>query len=220
MNPTVKFLLAVLIALEISFTASWVVNVSLAVIGLIIVLMSRPGWRRLLSLFFWPLIPAVALAVAILMQSRSANNTHFALVLFTRIYAYVFIGSTATLTTPIYQLVMSLEQNAHVPTKFAYGFLGGFNLMPKIVSEVKTIRVAALMRGETFHFWSPQLYFKAIIAALRWSENLAEAMTSHGFVEDAPRTHKTVINVRWFDWTVLIGSLILLQVALFALHLP
>ncbi|KRK48769.1 energy-coupling factor transporter transmembrane component T family protein [Secundilactobacillus kimchicus] len=219
MNPTLKFVLAVLIALEISFTSSWTVNVILAVIGLVIILAARPGWKRLLSLIFWPLIPAVALAVAILMQSRSTGNTQFAIVLFTRIYAYVFIGSAATLTTPIYELVMSLEQNAHVPTKFAYGFLGGFNLMPKIVTEVKTIRVAALMRGETLHFWSPQLYFKAIIAALRWSENLAEAMTSHGFVEDAPRTHRVTVRIRSRDWIIAIGSLILLQGLLFGLHL-
>lgn len=217
MNPSLKFLLAILIALEISFTNVWMVNVLLAVIGLIIILASRPSIKRLALLFVVPLIPAVALAVAILLQSNA--GTHFALVLFTRIYAYVFVGSAATLTTQVSDLVMSLEQNAHIPSKFAYGFLGAFNLLPKIISEVNIIRAAGNMRGQQLHFWSPQLYFKAILASLSWSENLAEAMTSHGFVEDAPRSYYAQIQIRWWDWGILIVSLALLQVALFGLHL-
>lgn len=217
MNPSLKFLLAVLIALEISFTNTWIVNVALAAIGLLTILIHRTPWKRVGLLLVTPLIPAVALAVAILLQSDA--GTHFALVLFTRIYAYVFVGSAATLTTPIADLIMSLEQNAHLPSKFAYGFLGAFNLLPKIVSEVNIIRAAGNMRGQTLHFWSPQLYFKAILASLNWSENLAEAMTSHGFVEGAPRSYYRTVSVNWRDWTILIGSLILLQIALFGLHL-
>jgi energy-coupling factor transport system permease protein len=216
-NPSFKFLLAVLIALEISFTSTWIVNLALAVIGLLLILTSRPTFKRLILLFFVPLIPASALAVAILLQSNA--GIHFALVLFTRIYAYVFVGSAATLTTTVSDLVMSLEQNTHIPSKFAYGFLGAFNLLPKIVSEVNIIRAAGNMRGQALHVWSPQLYFKAILASLDWSENLAEAMTSHGFSEEAPRTYFKQIRVRWWDWLVLIGSLVLLQVALFGFHL-
>lgn len=220
MNPTFKFALAVLIALEISFTSVWVINVVLAVLGLLVILWHRTPLKRVGLLLLVPLIPATALAVAMLMQGRGDNNVHFATVLFTRIYAYVFVGSAATLTTPIQTLVMSLEQNAHVPSKFAYGFLGAFNLMPKIVSEVATIRAAGQMRGQVLHFWSPQLYFKAILASLNWSENLAEAMTSHGFVEDAPRTHLTIITIKWWDWALVIAPLLVLQVGLFAVHLP
>lgn len=217
MNPSLKFLLAVLIALEISFTSVWTVNLALALMGLVIILFSRPKLKRLVLLFFVPLIPAIALAVAILLQSNA--GMHFALVLFTRIYAYVFVGSAATLTTSISDLVMSLEQNAHVPSKFAYGFLGAFNLLPKIVSEVNIIRAAGNMRGQALHFWSPQLYFKAILASLDWSENLAEAITSHGFSEGAPRTYFKQIRVRWWDWLILFGSLAVLQFVLFGLHL-
>nr|WP_155431464.1 energy-coupling factor transporter transmembrane component T [Secundilactobacillus folii] len=206
-----------MIALEISFTRSWMVNLGLAVIGLVIILTSRPKLSRFLLLLVIPLIPAVALAMAILLQSNA--GTHFAIVLFTRIYAYVFIGSAVTMTTSISDLVMSLEQNAHVPSKFAYGFLGAFNLLPKIVSEVNIIRAAGNMRGQTLHVWSPKLYFKAVLASLNWSENLAEAMTSHGFVEDAPRSYFKRIHIRWWDWATLIGVLVILQFALFGLHL-
>ncbi len=129
MNPSLKFLLAVLIALEISFTNTWTVNLGLAVIGLLVILSSRPSLKRLVLLFFVPLIPAVALAVAILLQSNA--GIHFALVLFTRIYAYVFVGSAATLTTSVADLVMSLNKT-HTFCKLAYGFLGAFNLRQKL----------------------------------------------------------------------------------------
>lgn len=218
MNPSFKFILAILIALEISFTSVWTVNVALAIVGLIVILSSRPPLKRLLLLFVVPLIPAVALVMAILLQSDA--GTHFALVLFTRIYAYVFVGSAATLTTNVADLVMSLEQNLHLPSKFAYGFLGAFNLLPKIINEVAIIKAAGNMRGQQLHVWSPQLYFKAILASLSWSENLAEAMTSHGFVEGAPRTYFTQIQIRWFDWVISGAALVLLQVGLFALSLP
>ncbi|WP_369404144.1 energy-coupling factor transporter transmembrane component T family protein [Secundilactobacillus oryzae] len=142
------------------------------------------------------------------------------MVLITRIYAYVFVGSIVTLTTSLPQLVASLEQNAKLPSKFAYGFLGAFNLIPKITAEVSIIRAAGKMRNQPMHFWSPTLYFKAILASLNWSENLAEAMTSHGFVEDQPRTHYQVIKIPVKDFYLFGSLLLILQILLFMIHLP
>ena len=90
--------------------------------------------------------------------------------------------------------------------------------MPKIREEVQIIKTSALMRGEVFHVWSPRLYFKAILSSIQWSQNLAEAMTSHGFVEDEPRTHYKVIRITALDWTVFIVLLIAVQVMLFLIR--
>ena len=49
---------------------------------------------------------------------------------------------------------------------------------------VKTIRAAGQMRGINLSWWSPTLYFKAILHAITWSDQLAQAMESHGYVED------------------------------------
>ena len=83
--------------------------------------------------------------------------------------------------------------------------------MPRVKQEVQTIRTAALMRGESLTFYSPQLFFKAILVSLRWSTRLAEAMASHGFTENAERTHFNTIVIKKRDWMMAISLLVILQ---------
>ena len=73
------------------------------------------------------------------------------------------------------------------------------------------------MRGTNLHWWSPTLYFKAILSAIRWSDQLAQAMETHGFREGQPRTHTVQIPISWSDWIIFIVSIIILQVLLIAL---
>ncbi|MCT3400712.1 energy-coupling factor transporter transmembrane component T family protein [Lentilactobacillus hilgardii] len=213
MNPGMKLLLVVLIALEISFTQSLIVNVILIAISFVYVMVKRMNFKTLFLLIFWPLFPALGLFVS--QWLYGSDGIHFAWVLFTRIYAYVFLGATFTLTSSITDLALTLEQDFRLPSKFAYGVLAAFNLMPKIREEVQIIKTSALMRGEVFHVWSPNLYFKAILSSIQWSQNLAEAMTSHGFVEDEPRTHYRVIRITVLDWAMFAFLIIAVQVMLF-----
>lgn len=213
MNPGMKLLLVVLIALEISFTQSLIVNVILITISFVYVMVKRMNFKTLFLLIFWPLFPALGLFVS--QWLYGSDGIHFAWVLFTRIYAYVFLGATFTLTSSITDLALTLEQDFRLPSKFAYGVLAAFNLMPKIREEVQIIKTSALMRGEVFHVWSPNLYFKAILSSIQWSQNLAEAMTSHGFVEDEPRTHYRVIRITVLDWATFAFLIIAVQVMLF-----
>ena len=90
-------------------------------------------------------------------------------------------------------------------------------MVPRIQHEVQVIRAAGLMRGQVLSFWSPQLYFKAILVSINWSQNLARAMRSHGFVEDAPRTHYRQIPLTKLDWTIVISGVLLLQVGAFVI---
>ncbi|WP_125547714.1 energy-coupling factor transporter transmembrane component T family protein [Levilactobacillus lindianensis] len=213
MNPSLKLALLVLVALEISFTHVWTVNVVLIVVSLILMLAGHVSVKRLALLTLIPAFFGGALVWSLTL--RGTATTHFLLVIFTRMVAYVYMGGWFAQTTDPLTLTRSLEQNAKLPSKFAYGFLAAFNLMPKIQAEVSTIKAAAMMRGQVLHFWSPQLYFKVILAAMNWSDQLAAAMTSHGFVEDAPRTHATTIPLVARDWVLLVGSLILVQIGLF-----
>lgn len=213
MNPSLKLALLVLIALEVSFAQVWSVNVALIVISLELMLINHISWRRLLWLTLVPLFFAGALVWSLMLRGNA--SPHFLIVLFTRMFVYVYMGGWFTLTTKPLWLTRSLEQNAKLPSKFAYGFLAAFNLMPKIQAEVATVRAAALMRGEVLHVWSPRLYFKVILAAMNWSDQLAAAMTSHGFVEDAPRTHALTVPLVARDWWLFGISLLLVQVGLF-----
>lgn len=214
MNPSMKLALLFVVALEISFTTIVSLNVALIIIALIYLLFKRTRLKTLGWLLLVPLLPAIGLWSTQYING-TGDKTLMAWVLFTRIYAFVFTGATFTLTTNILQLADSLEQNWHLPAKFAYGVLAAYNLIPKIKHEVEIIRAAGRMRGQTLSFWSPQLYFKAILVSINWSQNLAQAMRSHGFVEDAPRTHYRQITLRRRDWAILLGGIVLLQVGVF-----
>lgn len=72
-----------------------------------------------------------------------------------------------------------------------------------------------MMRGAYLSFWSPQLYFKAILVALNSSENLAQGMESHGFVEDQTRSTIVAIPIKKRDWTIFFILLILVNISLF-----
>ncbi|KRN58432.1 energy-coupling factor transporter transmembrane component T family protein [Limosilactobacillus secaliphilus] len=215
MNPSWQLFLVLIISLEISFTHRLIANLVLIVIAAIILILQRLHWRTYLRLLFLPAIPAAALAVTIGCFSPG-HDWWFAAVLASRVYAYVFLGATVTVTTTPLKLARSLEQNAHLSAKYAYGVLAAVNLTPRTISAIKTIRASARMRGIELHFYSPTLYFKAILQALRWSDQLVLAMESHGFVENQSRTVAEPILVSVSDWLIVVGAIICLQVILIA----
>lgn len=214
MNPTVLLVIVLICGVELSFTRVIAANVLVILVGLVIMLFRRANWRSYLRLFLLPLLPALGVWFSLAYFSVG-HDIHFAWVLATRIYAYSFLGAIFTFSTTISETLASLEQNAHIPTTFVYGMLAALNFVPKIRSEVQKIKVSAQMRGITLHFWSPQLLFKGILAALNWSENLAEAMTSHGFAENQPRTHYSVIQIPWWNYLVSILVLAIFQMFIF-----
>lgn len=216
MNPSLKLLLILLISLEISFTASLSANLILIIISLGYLLIKKPVFKTIALLLLVPALPAIALFITIYYFSPG-HDLHFALVLLTRMYVYVLVGATFTVTTKPLALALSLEQNWHLPAKFSYGTLAAFNMVPKIRVAVTTIQKAALMRGVRLGFWSPQLYFKAILVALHWSENLAQAMISHGFVEDQPRSFYRKIPLTSGDWLLFTIPLIVVQLPIWLL---
>ncbi|KRN42776.1 energy-coupling factor transporter transmembrane component T family protein [Fructilactobacillus fructivorans] len=214
MNPSLKFILVLIIALEVSFTNSIVGNVILIVVGLLYLLVKRVKLKRLLWILLIAVIPAIGLLIS---QVLYAKSSHAGILLFTRIYVYVIYGAAFTLTTKLYELVNSLEQNLHLPSKFVYGVMAVFNLLPEIQAEVNKIKTASLMRGVKLHWWSPTLYFRAILSAIRWSENLAQGMESHGFVEGQSRTFYEPVKITMVDWLVFVFNVILLQAILLLL---
>lgn len=213
MNASLKLLIAITLSLEISFTKSISLNIILVTFSLLYVLWHRPTWKQLGYLLVLPLLPAFGSWSSLYLYG-TGDNIHMAWVLFSRIFAYVWIGGALTMTTSIDEMLTSLEQNAKLPSTFVYGMLGAFNFIPRIGHELKTIKISARMRGEILHFWSPQIFFKAILTSLSWSTNLAQAMTSHGFAEGAPRTHYQVIKIPRWNWPIVIAVLVFVQLYL------
>lgn len=216
MNPSLKLFLVLIITLEVTFTSHLYSNVVIIILALAYLIYRRVRWQRLAWLIVITLVPALAIFVTIAFFSPG-HNVYFAWVLVTRLYVYVLTGSTVSCTTSALLLVQSLEQNCHLPSKFAYGILAALNLFPRIAQEVRLIQIAGQMRGVTLHWWSPRLYFKAILAASQWADQMAQAMESHGFVEGQARTsaHRVPLTRRdWLIFFILVFTLQLLIVAL------
>lgn len=216
MNPSLKLFLALIISLEITFTSHLTSNVIVIIAALAYLAIVQVAFTKVIKPLLITLIPAAALFTTVAFFTPQ-RDVYFAWVLVSRLYCYVSVGAAVTLTTSKLALIHSLEQNCHLPSKFAYGFLAALNLIPRITQAVKTIRVAGEMRGLTLHWWSPTLYFKAILAAIAWADQLAQAMETHGFVEGAPRTVAHPIALTLRDWLLFVGLLTLVQLILIAL---
>lgn len=210
MNPGLKLFLILIISLEISLIPNLTANLIIINICLIYLLFNHISLKKILLLFIIPLFAAAVVFITIYYFTPDHNLYH-ATILFTRIYAYVFLGAVFTETTSILSLARSLEQNFKLPSKFAYGTLAAFNVIPKIHTEANRIRLIGDMRHYHLSFYSPTLYFKAILAAISWSNSLAEGMISHGYQEDKPRSVIVPVTLTKKDWLVFSSILLLLQ---------
>ncbi len=216
MNPSFKFFLALIISIEISLKSSLLTNLLIIFFTIIYLIYKQIKVKNLLLTLLMPLIAAFTV-FATLYWFAPQPNLQNALSLSSRIYVYtltiycVSIGTTAT------ELARSFEQNFHLPSKFAYGVLAALNIVPRMKEAVKQIRTAGMMRGVYLSFWSPVLYFKAILVALNSAENLAQGMASHGYRESAQRSIIVPVPVQKSDWLKSIVILFLVNLALFTL---
>ena len=132
--------------------------------------------------------------------SSSASNLNDALAVALRIYAYAFLGMLFSFTTDSQAFVYSLMQQCHLNAKFAYGVLAAWNLLPMIRREYSQIKLALAVRGLKIRPWSMKPLFTALVNAMHWAENVAMAMESKGFDENAERTYYLNLSVRCYDF--------------------
>ncbi|MCF6514710.1 energy-coupling factor transporter transmembrane protein EcfT [Lactobacillus sp. S2-2] len=187
MNSVLKLILSLIIAFEISFINNLYVNIILIIIAVLLLLFKFYAFKAIFKLFLIGLIPAIGILISQLLFGQ--RGPLFAYTLFTRIYAYIFIGFLTTKSTNINDLIYSLQQNFKVPSKFCYGILAAFNLQREVKHEIKIIKNNSAMRGINISWYSPSLYFKAILTSLYWADNLSQAMESQGYKEDSYRTY-------------------------------
>lgn len=214
MNPSLKFILAFIISLEISLKASLTTNILIIVFALIYLICTKIKVKELLLLIVLPFIAAFTI-FATLYWFSPVSDAYYAWNLSTRVYVYTLTIACMTRNVTATDFARSLEQNLHLPSKFAYGVLAAINIIPKMRMVVKQIRASAMMRGMYLSFWSPVLYFKAILVALNSADNLAQGMESHGYVEGQKRSTIVVISMTKKDWLIFFSILILTNISLF-----
>lgn len=215
MNPLMKFGVIMMIALELTFIKSVTINLIVIAVSAVLYLILHLRWRQWLWLCLLPVLPGLGSWFS-LMYFGTGDHVHMAWVMLSRVYAYLWLGGLFTLKLNDERdiFLATLEQRAHLSPTFVYALVGVLNFMPAVNQQIKTIRVAAQMRGMTLHIWKPQLYFKAILSAIRWSQSLAEGMVSHGFTEGAQRTHLEAVTIKRLDWVIAIIALIAFQLLL------
>ena len=165
-------------------------------------------------LIILPFIAAFTI-FATLFWFSPTSDAYYAWNLSTRVYVYTLTIACVTRNNTATDFTRSLEQNLHLPSKFAYGVLAAINIIPQMKMAVKQIRTSAMMRGIYLSFWSPVLYFKAILVALNSADNLAQGMESHGYVEGQKRSTIVVIPLTAKDWVIFFTPLILVNISLF-----
>lgn len=214
MNPSLKLLLVLIISLEISIKASLTTSVIIIVCSIIYLLVHKIKLKNLLLLILLPLIAAFTV-FATLYWFNDHPDHYYAWVLSSRIYVYILTIACISRTTTPTELTRSLEQNLHLPSKFAYGVLAALNIIPRMKMAVKQIRTAGMMRGVYLSFWSPMLYFKAILVAISSADNLAQGMESHGYVEGKKRSTLVKIPILIKDWIYFLVILLIFNCCLF-----
>ncbi|MGN1407673.1 energy-coupling factor transporter transmembrane component T family protein [Lactobacillus sp.] len=216
MNPSLKFLLTLIISLELSFRVSLITNLIVCTLALIFLIYKKIKPKALGAMLF-----AAGLAAFTVFTSGYWFSDHpnlwYALDIASRVFVYTLTTACLTITTTAEEMARSLEQNLHLPSKFAYGTLAALNIIPKMAAAVKQIRVAGMMRGVYLSFWSPTLYFKAILVALSSADNLAQGMESHGYVEGAPRSTIVEVPLTKKDWLYFLLGVVLLNLGAFLL---
>ncbi|QNQ81681.1 energy-coupling factor transporter transmembrane component T family protein [Lactobacillus sp. PV012] len=211
MNPSLKFFLFLIISLEISFIPNLVINLTFLVGSLLYLFISKYSLKKLALIIVFA-FPAAFAIFSSLYWFSDEPNLIAAWTLFTRMYVLILLGVILINTTPPLTLARSLEQNFHLPTKLVYGWLAAFNFIPQMQVELKKIKVAALMRGQNLSWWSPSLYFKAILPALAHSEELSEGMLAHSFGRYSKRSKIKTIPLTWKDWLIFIFFLFFIQI--------
>ena len=231
LNPTVKAATALVCVVLLSCQYLVSLNTAVFVLSLLLLgLFSRVRMKRLCGLLLPATVAAFGLFVTVYAHGRSgtaaavdavssvpyavraamAAGWYPALQLSTRLLAYAGFGMLFALSTEGEDFIFSLMHQCRLSAKFAYGILAAIRLMPNMVREFKSVRLAFRARGLRVRWYSLPPVFTMLVNAIRWSECVAMAMESKGFDGEKPRTHTVVPVIRWYDgvfffgWTALL----------------
>lgn len=139
-------------------------------------------------------------AVPYAVRAAMSTNLDTALQLSSRLLAFAGMGAVFALTTDGEYFVSSLMHQCRLKPKFAYGILAAVHLMPDMIREYRSVRLAFRARGIYTGIFSLRPIFTMLVNSIRWSESVAMAMESKGFCGEEPRTYYRIPKVTGADW--------------------
>ena len=208
-NPFIKVVTILVCGILMALTSSWKLNLAVLIAALLaLLLLSNCKLSSLVKTF----VPVILLAGAVFVSGMSYGKSaaqsasiydvasmDSALLLSTRILAYVGMGMMFALSTDQKEFIMSLMHQAHVKPKFAYGVLAAVNLIPPLRREWDEVNLAYRARKKRTGLLPIGPLFNTLVNGIRWSENVAMAMESKGFDGDGSRTFAITTRVRAGD---------------------
>lgn len=215
LNPGFKGLTIFLISLILSFEYNYYVNISVFLICLILMLLSKVSIKRLCISFLPVIIMALGVfftgyfygnesattditdmtKIVVVMESAESG-----LQLAARILAYAGLGFLFVYTTDPRMFILSLMQQFRLSEKFAYGIMAAYNFIPIVKNEYRNINYAYRARGVKRNlFMLPML-----VTAIRSSENIAMAMESKGFQVGAKRSQYRKLETKMIDYILVV----------------
>jgi len=128
-----------------------------------------------------------------------------------RVTAIVSLGAVFVLTTDPTRLMDALVQQARVSPRFAYGLLAAYQAVPRLGSDLTSLRDARRLRG--LRQLDPSLFVGLLVRAIRHADQLSVAMDARGF-GPGPRTAYRPIGWTRLDLAVGVSALAILVAAL------
>lgn len=208
-NPFIKVVTILVCGILMALTSSWKLNLAVLIAALLaLLLLSNCKLSSLVKTF----VPVILLAGAVFVSGMSYGKSaaqsasiydvasmDSALLLSTRILAYVGMGMVFALSTDQKEFIMSLMHQARIKPKFAYGVLAAVNLIPTLRREWDEVNLAYRARKKRTGLLPIGPLFNTLVNGIRWSENVAMAMESKGFDGDGSRTFAITTRVRAGD---------------------
>jgi len=155
-------------------------------------------------------------------RAPSASLLEYSFAMTLRFIVLVESFSIFFLTTSPDHLGLALEQS-HVPYEFCFAFTTAVRFVPVLADEAQTIMDAQKARGlelERGNFikrvrkYIPIL-IPLIVSAIRRSLELAEAMESRAWGASEKRTNLYVLKIKRADYSLALGSVLMLIFAIY-----
>ena len=239
LNPVLKAITVLISAILISFQYITILNTLIFVLCLLALLFfSNVKFKNFIYIFIPALMAAFGIFLLGLYYAKGNSITQnlsllshepyavramlianfgTALSLATRLLAYSGLGIFFALTTDGEEFIASLVHQCKLTPRFAYGIIAAVNIMPHMLNELKTVRLACKVRGLKVNLFSSRVLFIMLVNSVRWSESLALAMESKGFTGNSDRTYYSVTQIKFYDVLFVIGTLSLIIVGMFLL---
>jgi energy-coupling factor transport system permease protein len=174
----------------------------------------RDLWRRT-----WPLLLGASSVglVNVLLSEDAGLVTGIGLAL--RVIGLALPGVLLVATTDPVRLADALTLHWRVPTRFAFGALAALRLVPLLVTEFESVRLARRARGVEGR--SPVararllggIVFTLLVGAVRRGSRLATAMDARGFDSGIPRTNARGSTLHGRDAAFVAGTALVCALA-------